>query len=110
MQTPRRRRALDRFTDGRRGIWNARQPLHRPHRRHLRGAETALSARAFTRKDFVMTNQPAEANVSAIRDAARPPVADRAAFQTELDRLRVRENAHTRERDAIDAARRRLPI
>jgi hypothetical protein len=38
-----------------------------------------------------MTNQPTEPNVSEIGDAARPPVADRAAFQTELDRLRARE-------------------
>src|SRR5438270_1032333 len=53
-----------------------------------------------------MTDQ----RVSAIRDAARPPVADRAAFQSELDRLRVREKAHTREGDAIAAARRRLPM
>lgn len=44
------------------------------------------------------------------RDAARPPVADRAGFQAELDRLRVREKAHTREGDAIAAARRRLPM
>src|SRR6476620_6855551 len=43
-------------------------------------------------------------------DAARPPITDRAAFQTELDRLRVREKAHTREGDAIAAARRRLPM
>jgi len=35
---------------------------------------------------------------------------DRAAFQSELDRLRVREKAHTREGDAIAAARRRLPM
>jgi predicted dithiol-disulfide oxidoreductase (DUF899 family) len=39
-----------------------------------------------------------------------PPVVDRAAFQTELDVLRVREKAHTRESDAIAAARRRLPM
>jgi predicted dithiol-disulfide oxidoreductase (DUF899 family) len=39
-----------------------------------------------------------------------PPVVDRAAFQAELDRLRVREKAHTREGDAIAAARRRLPM
>ena len=57
-----------------------------------------------------MTDQPTEPRVSAIRDAARPPVADRAAFQSELDRLRVREKAHTREGDAIAAARRRLPM
>ena len=39
-----------------------------------------------------------------------PAVVDRAAFQTELDALRVREKAHTREGDAIAAARRRLPM
>jgi predicted dithiol-disulfide oxidoreductase (DUF899 family) len=43
-------------------------------------------------------------------DKPMPPVADRATFQAELDRLRVREKAHTREGDAIAAARRRLPI
>ncbi|TFV62478.1 UNVERIFIED_ORG: DUF899 domain-containing protein [Bacillus sp. AZ43] len=40
----------------------------------------------------------------------RPTVVGRAAFQAELDRLRVREKAHTREGDAIAAARRRLPV
>jgi len=39
-----------------------------------------------------------------------PPVVDRATFQAELDELRVREKAHTREGDAIAAARRRLPM
>lgn len=39
-----------------------------------------------------------------------PAVVDRAAFQAELGRLRVREKAHTREGDAIAAARRRLPM
>jgi predicted dithiol-disulfide oxidoreductase (DUF899 family) len=38
-----------------------------------------------------------------------PRIVDRAAFQAELDALRVREKAHTREGDAIAAARRRLP-
>jgi predicted dithiol-disulfide oxidoreductase (DUF899 family) len=42
--------------------------------------------------------------------AALPPVADRAAWQAELDELLVREKAHTREGDAIAAARRRLPM
>jgi predicted dithiol-disulfide oxidoreductase (DUF899 family) len=39
-----------------------------------------------------------------------PKVVDRAAFQDELDALRVREKAHTREGDGIAAARRRLPM
>ena len=51
-----------------------------------------------------------EPQVSPISDAAKPPIADRAAFQAELDRLRPREKAHTREGDAIAAARRRLPM
>src|SRR6266536_1113449 len=42
--------------------------------------------------------------------SALPAVVDRATFQAELDRLRVREKAHTREGDAIAAARRRLPM
>jgi predicted dithiol-disulfide oxidoreductase (DUF899 family) len=42
--------------------------------------------------------------------AAVPVVVNRATFQAELDALRVREKAHTREGDAIAAARRRLPM
>ena len=42
--------------------------------------------------------------------SARPEVVDRATWQAELDRLRVREKAHTHEGDAIAAARRRLPM
>ena len=41
---------------------------------------------------------------------ALPAVIDRPTFQAELDRLRVREKAHTREGDAIATARRRLPM
>ncbi|MBV8703044.1 MAG: DUF899 family protein, partial [Acetobacteraceae bacterium] len=47
----------------------------------------------------VMRNEP-----------AAPKVFDRSTFQAELDALRVREKAHTREGDAIAAARRRLPM
>jgi predicted dithiol-disulfide oxidoreductase (DUF899 family) len=43
-------------------------------------------------------------------DTALPSVAERATFQSQLDALRVREKAHTREGDAIAAARRRLPM
>ncbi|SED59801.1 DUF899 family protein [Ruania alba] len=39
-----------------------------------------------------------------------PPVVDRATWQAEIDELRAREKANTRERDAIAAARRRLPM
>ncbi|MER7175618.1 DUF899 domain-containing protein [Streptomyces mesophilus] len=41
---------------------------------------------------------------------ALPPVVDAKAWQRELDALRVREKAATRELDAIAAQRRRLPM
>ncbi len=50
---------------------------------------------------------PADGATSA---PSLPAAVDRATFQAELDRLRVREKAHTREGDAIAAARRRLPM
>jgi len=43
-------------------------------------------------------------------DFAAHAVVDRGTFQAELDVLRAREKAHTREGDAIAAARRRLPM
>src|SRR5258707_11835117 len=43
-------------------------------------------------------------------DIGIPKVADRTAFQAELDELRAKEKAHIREGDAIAAARRRLPM
>lgn len=43
-------------------------------------------------------------------DLGAPRVVDRSEFQAELDALRAREKAHTREGDAIAAARRRLPM
>lgn len=46
----------------------------------------------------------------AANTTSMPPIVDRAAFQAELDALRVREKALTRESDAIAAARRRLPM
>jgi len=39
-----------------------------------------------------------------------PKIVDRSTFQAELDALRLREKAHTREGDAIAAARRRPPM
>jgi predicted dithiol-disulfide oxidoreductase (DUF899 family) len=47
---------------------------------------------------------------SVADDSTLPPVVDRATWQAERDALMVREKAHTRERDAIAAARRRLPM
>ena len=48
--------------------------------------------------------------VDATVTAPLPPVVDRATWQSQLDELLVREKAHTREGDAIAAARRRLPM
>lgn len=41
---------------------------------------------------------------------ATPPIVDRATWQEQMEALRVREKAHTREGDAVAAARRRLPM
>lgn len=41
---------------------------------------------------------------------ALPPVVDHATWRAELDDLRIREKAATRELDAIAAQRRRLPM
>src|ERR1700716_2960235 len=46
----------------------------------------------------------------AAKAPSLPATVDRATFQAQLDALRVREKAHTREGDAIAAARRRLPM
>ena len=59
-----------------------------------------------------MTNEPDSAGLDSagLDSAAQPAVANRAAWQAQLDQLLVREKAHTREGDAIAAARRRLPM
>ncbi len=60
-----------------------------------------------------MTDQSADVAAPASGGAGapgRPEAVDRDTFETELDALRVREKAHTREGDAIAAARRRLPM
>jgi predicted dithiol-disulfide oxidoreductase (DUF899 family) len=49
-----------------------------------------------------MTNESA--------NSGRPPAVDRTTLYAELDKLRAREKARTREGDAIAAARRRLPM
>jgi predicted dithiol-disulfide oxidoreductase (DUF899 family) len=45
-----------------------------------------------------------------MRTPPAPHLTDRETWQRQLDELRVREKAHTREGDAIAAARRRLPM
>src|SRR5215470_13905324 len=70
-------------------------------------------ARRRQEEETVMTDESANPSGPADGTAGAPglPAAvDRATFQAELDRLRAREKAHTREGDAIAAARRRLPM
>jgi predicted dithiol-disulfide oxidoreductase (DUF899 family) len=65
------------------------------------------------RIDVVMNHEPNKPRPPGadVTDTGAVPVAvERATFQAELDALRVREKAHTREGDAIAAARRRLPM
>jgi predicted dithiol-disulfide oxidoreductase (DUF899 family) len=60
-----------------------------------------------------MANDPTHPSLSvadATNAANLPETVDRNTFHAELDSLRVREKAHTREGDAIAAARRRLPM
>jgi predicted dithiol-disulfide oxidoreductase (DUF899 family) len=57
-----------------------------------------------------MTDKSASPGGPATSAPGLPAAVDRATFQAELDALRVREKAHTREGDAIAAARRRLPM
>jgi predicted dithiol-disulfide oxidoreductase (DUF899 family) len=57
-----------------------------------------------------MNAQPGNNGRPSADAPGMPVVADRAAFQAELDALRVREKTHTREGDVIAAARRRLPV
>lgn len=60
-----------------------------------------------------MTDEPTNlgrAAADATNAPAVPAAVDRATFEARLHRLRVREKAHTREGDAIAAARRRLPM
>lgn len=47
---------------------------------------------------------------AASDDVGYPPIGRRRDFEDQLAELRVREKAHTREGDAIAAARRRLPM
>src|SRR5215218_10477204 len=54
-----------------------------------------------------MTNTPDDPTTAL---PGRPPVVDRATWQAARNELLVREKSHTREGDALAAARRRLPM
>ena len=53
---------------------------------------------------------PEDPRIAANGEAAVPEIVDRATWQAARDALLAREKAHTREADAIAAARRRLPM
>src|SRR4051812_1938481 len=54
-----------------------------------------------------MTTTPSDPTTAL---AGRPPIVDLATWQAARDELLVREKAHTRDGDALAAARRRLPM
>ena len=54
-----------------------------------------------------MTTTPSDPTTAL---PGKPPIVDQATWQAARDELLVREKAHTREGDAIAAARRRLPM
>ena len=62
------------------------------------------------RKETPMNTRDQHNFTTGLDTSALPAVVDRATWQAELDKLLVREKAHTREGDAIAAARRRLPM
>src|SRR5690242_8750061 len=68
------------------------------------------NARGRGKKETPMNTPDQHHFTTESTTAALPPVVDRAAWQAELDKLLIREKAHTREGDAIAAARRRLPM
>jgi predicted dithiol-disulfide oxidoreductase (DUF899 family) len=82
---------------------------------HLR-AHALLNVQGTSREStWFIKDTSEEANGANDEDFMRdelgaPKVVDRSTFQAELDALRVREKANTREGDAIAAARRRLPM
>ena len=65
--------------------------------RKMKTAPQALEGRTMT---DIMTGD----------ELGTPKIVGRSTFQAELDALRVREKAQTREGDAIAAVRRRLPM
>lgn len=78
-------------------------------RSELRGLGTMVSRRTEDGTWRIVLDNPLTA---PDQETGRPlpAVVDRARWQAEVDALRVREKAHTRDGDAIAAARRRLPM
>jgi predicted dithiol-disulfide oxidoreductase (DUF899 family) len=72
------------------------------------GPHAAEAADHRRHEEEIMKDDPK--NTSGADNPILPAVVDRATWQAELDALLVREKAHTRQGDAIAAARRRLPM
>ena len=72
---------------------------------HRSGATSSTSGCCMAR-----TASPSTQGSAGVEAAPAPVPVERATFETELEKLRVREKAHSREGDAIAAARRRLPM
>jgi hypothetical protein len=65
--------------------------------------ERDISTKTCAAEETAMTNITRD-------ELAMPNIVDRTTFHEQLDALRVREKAHTRDGDAIAATRRRLPM
>src|SRR4029453_14218315 len=94
------------------------EEMIRPQNEHKRGGAVACPTHRCrhsdrTTEESVMRDESTDFGgpaVSATSAPSLPAAVDRVTFQAELDGLRAREKAHTREGDAIAAARRRLPM
>jgi Bacterial protein of unknown function (DUF899) len=77
--------------------------------KHLTGdSETERNFRKMKTAPQALTER---SMTDSMRDElGAPKVVDRSTLQAELDALRVREKAHTKESDAIAASHRRLPM
>lgn len=76
----------------------------------LKYADVVSAKETISYLDAVVSAESADDAEGAACGAPIPPVVDRATFQAHVDELREREKAHTRQADAIAAARRRLPM
>jgi len=78
-----------------------------PQRLDFRRPENLPFERTTHRRNY---NRRGNEEYIMDNELAAPPIVDRSTLHAELDALRVREKAHTKEGDAIAAARRRLPM
>src|SRR3712207_9365248 len=79
--------------------------IRRPPRSTLFPYTTLFRSMLDDGSGHCVSRRTKEASIMAL-----PPVVDHAPWRKELDELRAREKAATRELDAIAAQRRRLPM